>query len=119
VEDIYKEFKDGAEFLFVYIREAHPSNGSWGDPESATEDPLDLEGRNKVAGTCTEKLKLTMPTAVDDMDDTVNLKYSAWPERIYIIGKDGKVLYKSKLGPFGFKPTEAKKELEKLLGDQY
>ena len=116
---MYKEFKAGAEFLFVYIREAHPSNGSWGDDGVQLEDPADLEGRNKAAGTCGDALKITMPTAVDDMDDTVNLKYSAWPERIYIIGKDGKVLYKSKLGPFGFKPAEAKRELEKLLGEQY
>ncbi len=67
--------------------------------------------------TC-RQLNLTIPTAVDDMKDTVNQLYKAWPERIYVIGKDGKVAYKSGIGPWGFKPRQAEPCLRKLLGSK-
>lgn len=34
-----------------------------------------------------------------------------WPERIDIIGTDGRILYKGDVGPFGFHPEEAEKAL--------
>lgn len=101
------------------MREAHPANGSWGDDGVKLDDPLDLDARNEAAGACADALKLTMPAVVDDMDDTVNLLYSAWPERIVVIDTEGKIVYRGKLGPFGFKPKEAKKALEELLGEEF
>ena len=35
---------------------------------------------------------------------TVERLYTGWPDRLYLIGKDGRVRYKSAPGPFGFKP---------------
>jgi len=32
--------------------------------------------------------------------------YTGWPDRIYLIDPQGKIAYKSKPGPFGFKPEE-------------
>lgn len=104
-----------AEFLFVYIREAHPADSNWADDTIAVADPTTQAGRGEVASTCCSKLELTLPTVVDDLEDTVNQRYRAWPERIYVIGKDGKIAYKGALGPFGFKPEEAERALEKLL----
>ena len=54
---------------------------------------------------------------VDDMQDTVNQLYRAWPERIYVIDRDGLIFYKGGIGPFFFKVREAEKALQKLLGD--
>ncbi len=54
--------------------------------------------------------------AVDGVDDAVALAYNAWPERIYIVRPDGRIHYKSGLGPFGFRPAEAEASLAKLLG---
>lgn len=119
MEDLHQAYKDKAEFLFVYVREAHPANGSWGDDGVKLDDPADLAERNDAAGTCASDLKLTMPAVVDDMDDTVNLLYSAWPERIVVIDTAGKIAYRGKLGPFGFKPKEAKAALAELLGEEY
>ena len=43
---------------------------------------------------------------VDDIDDSTDTKYTGWPERLYLIDRDGRVAYKSQPGPFGFKPAE-------------
>ena len=68
-----------------------------------------------MAGKCCRALDLSIPTAVDDMADTVNQLYKAWPERLYVIDRNRKITYKSKIGPWGFKPAEAEKALGKLL----
>ena len=54
---------------------------------------------------------------VDDLKDTVNQMYRAWPERIYVIDREGVIAYKGGLGPFGFAPADAEKALAKLLED--
>jgi len=56
-----------------------------------------------------------MPTAVDDMVDTANQLYKAWPERIYVVDRDGKIAHKSAIGPWGFQPTQAEDVLRGLL----
>lgn len=68
-----------------------------------------------MAQKCCRTLDLSIPTAVDDMADTVNQLYKAWPERIYVIDRKGKIAYKSGIGPWGFKPNEAERALRKLL----
>ena len=74
--------------------------------------------RNKAAATCTSKLSLNLPVVVDDMADTVNMLYRAWPERIYVIDRKGRIAYKSGIGPFGFHPKEAMDAARKLLVDK-
>jgi hypothetical protein len=74
-----------------------------------------LPERLQLAGKCQSTLKLQLPTVVDDMQDTVNMTYKAWPERIYVIGTDKRIAYKSGIGPFGFKPREAEQALRALL----
>lgn len=105
----------------VYIREAHPSDG-WAVPQNEkagidVKDPKTIEDREKVASTCIEKLKLSIPAVIDDMKDTANKSYSAWPDRIFVIGKDGKIAYRGGQGPGGFKADELEKELKKMFPD--
>ena len=79
----------------------------------AIEDPKTFSGRAEVASTCSTKLHLSMPTLVDGMDDATNKAYAAWPDRFYVIGKDGKVILKSGPGPAGFKANELDEFLQK------
>jgi type I thyroxine 5'-deiodinase len=37
-----------------------------------------------------------------------------WPDRMYVIDRDGKIAYKSKPGPFGFKPAEVEDVLRRI-----
>ncbi len=78
-------------------------------------DPKTVEEREGIANDCIRSMKLTIPFLIDNMDDTANQGYSAWPDRIYVVGKDGKVAYKGSQGPRGFKPDEAKAKLKELL----
>ncbi|MBX9627452.1 MAG: deiodinase family protein [Gemmataceae bacterium] len=115
VEAVYRRHKDKANFLLVYVREAHPSDG-WG-MESNTKagvklkQPLTLGERVQACDQFCRKLKPAMPVAVDDIADPVGTAYSGMPARLYVIDEKGVVVYKSGRGPFGFKPGEMEQAL--------
>ena len=73
-----------------------------------------LRPKTKTAAMCNSKLKLSLPTVVDEMGDTVNMLYRAWPERIYVIRPGGEIAYKGGIGPFGFHPKKAETALVEL-----
>lgn len=79
------------------------------------ESPKDFEARGKVAAQCQEGLHLSLPVVVDGMDNKVGDVYAGWPDRIYIVGRDGKIAYKGEPGPGGFKVAEAQKRLAAVL----
>jgi hypothetical protein len=54
-------------------------------------------------------------TYVDEMDDAVMTAYAAWPERLYLVDLEGKVVYAGGRGPFGFKPGQLKRAMDSLL----
>ena len=76
--------------------------------------PKNEEERAFVAGACVRKLGIKIPAALDGFDNTVEKAYTGWPDRLYLIDGQGKVVYKSKPGPFGFKPDELKAAIERL-----
>ncbi|RMD95639.1 MAG: hypothetical protein D6814_12940 [Calditrichaeota bacterium] len=39
------------------------------------------------------------------MDNRVSQAYAALPDRLYVIGKDGRIVIAAKRGPNGFKPA--------------
>jgi type I thyroxine 5'-deiodinase len=65
---------------------------------------------------CVIKLGLELPALVDDFDDSTDVAYTGWPDRLYVIDQEGKVAYKSGPGPFGFDPAEMAESLRPLLG---
>ena len=52
-------------------------------------------------------LRFPFKVAVDTMDDAVATRWSAWPERLFVIDHDGVVRYTGEQGPFGFWPLRA------------
>lgn len=52
------------------------------------------------------KLGIKFPAVIDGFDNRVESAYTGWPDRMYLIASDGRVLYKSKPGPFGFHPKD-------------
>lgn len=52
------------------------------------------------------KMALDMPAVVDEMDDSVSEAYGGMPERLFLIGRDGTVVYKGGVGPMFFRPVE-------------
>lgn len=108
------------QFFVVYIREAHaldsPSPlGGKGAP--IVEDPLLLTERVEVAKVCMSKLALDpIPALVDGMDDAVNAAYEAWPDRLYLVGKDGRIAFRGDRGPDGFEPDALEAAIREELG---
>ena len=119
VDQLAQRYKDDAMFLGVYVREAHPTDG-WrmqSNDEAGVEfaQPQSYEQRVALANVCHDKLKMSIPLLVDEIDDRVGHAYSGMPARLYVIDTDGKVAYKSGRGPFGFKPGEMEQALLLLL----
>jgi type I thyroxine 5'-deiodinase len=54
-----------------------------------------------------------MPVLVDREDNKVNAAYSGWPDRLFVVGVDGKIAYKGGPGPGGFRPREVEEWLKK------
>lgn len=105
-------------FLAVYILEAHPSD-VWQMASNVRDgvvfsSPKDFEERSSVAGTCVRKLGIKFPAVIDDFSNSTEKAYTGWPDRIYLIDSSGRIAYKSRPGPFGFKPDELAKALGNL-----
>src|SRR5262249_23621872 len=122
LEELHKRYKGRVEFLAVYVREAHPSDG-WrvasNDKAGITlAQPRTAEERTGVAERCCTALEMTRPLLVDGMDDRVGHASSGRPDRMYVIDRAGGVAYRGGRGPFGFKPGEMEQSLVMLLLDE-
>ena len=120
---MWAAYSDDVEFLVVYIREAHAIDsflpkGGGGDP--IVEDPKTIEERSELAQVCLSTLALDpIPAVVDTLDDAASRAYEAWPDRLYLIGKDGKVAYRGGPGPDGFDVGELEGAIvSELAGDE-
>lgn len=114
---MYQRYKDHAAFLFVYVSEAHPSDG-WQMPVNEEQEvvfaqPATKARRDEIAGACCERLKLSLPCVVDTIDNAVDEAYAGWPERMFIVGADGRIVYAGRQGPFGFDVGEVEAWLER------
>ena len=103
----------------VYIEEAHPID-AWQDEDNVKAEIFlhstrTLDERCSVAGTCVAKLGIEFPAVVDDLSNSAERAYAAWPDRLYVLDREGRVAYKSEPGPYGFKPEEVRLTLERLL----
>jgi hypothetical protein len=120
---LHQRYEGRAEFLAVYVREAHPGDGAWpggfkNEEGTPINQPADTQQRVAVASQCSKKLEISMPLLVDEIDDRVGRAYSGMPDRLYIIDREGRVAFKSGRGPFGFKPGEMEQALLMLLLDE-
>src|SRR5256885_15814014 len=50
------------------------------------------------------------------MSNAASDAYAAWPERIYIIDESGRIAYRGGMGPFNYKPEEAREWLAARYG---
>ncbi|MBI3470035.1 MAG: deiodinase [Candidatus Solibacter usitatus] len=103
---MYRAYKDRAAFFVIYIQEAHPSD-AWQMAINVKQNvvlanPKTFEERTGVAQTCGRKLGIELPALIDGIQNSTEAAYTGWPDRLYVIDRDGKVAFKSAPGPFGF-----------------
>lgn len=118
---MYRRFGDQVAFFVIYIREAHPTD-EWLVESNERDNvlyaqPTTLKERTGVASACALRLDLTIPLLIDDPDNSTDKKYYALPDRLYLIGRDGRIVYRGKPGPFGFIATELEKSIEHYLAE--
>jgi hypothetical protein len=105
VDAVYADFSDRAEFLFIYIREAHPDSVLSVVKSNQQEGLLkitqasSLAERIETAAVCQRSMELKMPIAIDSIDNKTSREYAGWPNRCVVVGTDGRVLYKAEVGP--------------------
>jgi hypothetical protein len=108
---MFQRFRVQASLVFVYIAEAHTTDG-WQLQSNLDDDVLlashaTLDDRFAAARAGVARLGLTMPVLVDGMDDAVSEAFAAWPERIYVVNADGRIAFAGGPGPFEFDPDAA------------
>jgi len=109
-------------FFVVYIKEAHPEDG-WVLASNRAEgiaatDPTTREERFRVAQACAVRLDIRMPVLIDQIDNETARQYGGWPDRLYLIGKDGRVAFQGDEGPSGFQPEELERAIQDELASQ-
>lgn len=107
------------QFFVVYIKEAHAIDSERpitrpGSP--LVQEPITMEERREVAGQCATAMEIKdIPTLIDRLDDGVARSYAAWPDRLFLVGRDGRIAFSGGPGPFGFKPDELEAAIKKEL----
>lgn len=118
LNQLYDQYRDRVDFLAVYILEAHPSD-VW-QMQSNLKDkvvfasPRNEDERSEIAGSCVRKLGIKFPAVLDDFSNVTEKAYTGWPDRIYLIDQNGRVVFKTRPGPFGFKPDLLATALAKI-----
>jgi hypothetical protein len=85
--------------------------------EIVIKQPRAFEERREAAKILVERLKYDMPVAIDSMDNKAEAAYAAWPERLYVVARGGRIVYRGDLGPFGFDPEEMERSLAAHLAE--
>jgi hypothetical protein len=103
---LFDSHKKTVDFKIVYIRDTHPTLGFRAPTNDrrgiAKEDePQSLADREKWACEDRKKMKCTIPVIMDTFDDKTLRAYDAFPQRVYVLDRDGKVVYSSS-GLVGF-----------------
>ena len=116
---LYRDYRDRVAFYVVYIEEAHPID-AWQSESNVKDDVLvattkTADERYQVAGLCVTKLGIELPALVDGPGNQVERDYTGWPDRLYVIDRDGRVALKSAAGPFGFKPADVEATLKRIV----
>jgi tetratricopeptide (TPR) repeat protein len=106
-------------FYLVYIREAHAEN-NWQSTENEREGvsltpAKTMAEKRGHAVMCTRRLHLQFPALVDRMDGQIEKAYAAWPSHVFVIGKDGRILYTSGLNRQDFHPKAMEEALQSAL----
>ena len=117
--EIYNRFRDQVEFFVVYVQEAHPTDG-WQTESNVAEGILfrqhqSFEEREEVANSCSLNLHIPLPILIEEINNAIDEAYGAAPERLYLIGADGKVTYQGGAGPHFFDLDEWEQAIETCL----
>jgi peroxiredoxin len=104
INELYDHFRgDDLEFLFVYVREAHP-----GERVPAHHTAAD---KVRSAALLRDEEQVAMPLLVDDVSGPIHRKYSKLPSPAFLIDRSGRVAFRSMWA----NPEELASAIEELM----
>lgn len=111
-----QNFCELADFVTVYIAEAHPAEKQHLTHNLRVGTHKSLEDRIAAAQKLADMAghHLGPNIMVDPMDDRTNHAYSALPERLYVV-LDGKVVFEGGMGPFHYRIDLVEEFLSKRM----
>lgn len=120
MHEIFAKYADVADFVTVYIKEAHPLD-EWQMDSNEEQgvcypQPTTQAERVVIANDFVKRHAWKLPLLVDPLDNRADALYAGWPERLYVVGEDGRIAYKGETGPFGYRPEEVAEWLAKRFG---
>ncbi len=112
MEQLKNQLGGVATFLLIYTKEAHPSGG-WeidrNKDEKISVTPHGSTSDRRAAATkARDGLKITLPTLIDEMDDSVSDALGASENSLIIIGRDGTLVARQEWAD----PTGARRLIE-------
>ncbi len=129
MEALYKAYKGKVQFLLIYTREIHPSRskpskevldkqaaGGSRSPRTVSQH-TSMDDRVIAADACMKGLKLTIPTLLDNMDNTFTKTYAGMPGGTTVVDINGKITYWNHGSPAGVRPKNAEVAIKKLLAE--
>ena len=111
-----EKFQKVADFLVIYIEEAHPSDGYKFENNISIKTHRKLEDRIAAARMLLDQ-KPPFPVVVDNMADEANLTYGGLFERLYVIYK-GVIAYEGGRGPRHYYVEHVQTWLEDYVSKQ-
>jgi tetratricopeptide (TPR) repeat protein len=120
---IAAQYHERVDFRLVYISEAHADGGvesQWQSTINQKEGidlpaPRTLAEKQDHAALCLRRLTLPFGVVVDGMDTAAERAYQAWPSRLYLVGRDGKVAFQTRLGELDFHADELERAIREIL----
>lgn len=113
-KQIVVDFCDIADFVLVYIAEAHPVEGWRIKGNYVINDHKTIEDRLRAA----QKLASFYPSApilVDGLEDGASTTYAAFPLRLYVV-LNGQITYEGGVDFTGYKLSEVRNWLNAWKG---
>lgn len=74
--------------------------------------------RQKILRLCNDKTAILGRLVLDTMEDEGNISYGAQPDRLFIIGGNGRIAYVGARGPFGYDVSGVEKWIQTFMSEQ-
>lgn len=92
LQDMYRHLCSKVDFHLVYVAEAHATDEWPISYPTVTPQHTTAAEREAALAKFVAAYAWTVPSSIDDLDDTASVVMGAWPFRMYI-GYKGKVAY--------------------------
>lgn len=120
---IAEQYHERVDFRLVYISEAHANGGAESQWQSTInqKEGIDMPAARNLAekqehaALCLRRLTLPFGVVVDGMDAAAERAYQAWPSRLYLVGRDGKVGFQTRLGELDFHADDLERAIREIL----